>query len=223
MDSADLARHYPRLYHMAEAGSWDSIELHGLLSTGALLDLFEVDDAKRATILRQRRPVSVPLAHDMHGAAVVRDQIPLREGPLRSCLTDMSLEEWLELLNSRVFFWLDEPHLETLLGAGAYRERAHDVIHVDTAALVGRHVEEIRLSPINSGATLYNPRPRGSGTFMTVAHYPFEDRRKARGVANAIVELAVEGGVRDIRDVATRVERRRVGGAVDYVIWEPAP
>ena len=37
-----LAQRWPRLYHMAEAGSWESVKRHGLLSTTALLDLFEV-------------------------------------------------------------------------------------------------------------------------------------------------------------------------------------
>src|SRR2546429_180882 len=45
-----LVAHFPRLYHMAEAGSWPSVEQHGLLSTSALLDLFEVTGEKRRDI-----------------------------------------------------------------------------------------------------------------------------------------------------------------------------
>src|SRR5271156_1981230 len=122
MDSADLTRHYPLLYHMAEAGSWDSISRHGLLSTRSLIDLFDVNGHAREAILRARRGASVPLEHPVHGAAVVRDQIPLSESRLAACLVDMTLAEWLDALNSRVFFWLDEGHLETLLGARAYRD-----------------------------------------------------------------------------------------------------
>jgi len=219
MDHAEVVRHYPRLYHMAELGSWESIKRHGLLSTRALLDLFEVKDPVRSQILRERRPECVPLHHSEVGAAVVRDQIPLREAPLRGCLTDMTFEEWLEALNSRVFFWLDEPHLETLLAAGAYRDKAHDVLLVDTAALLEHYSERVTLSPINSGSTIYNPRPRGSGTFMPIANYPFEERRRARG-KDAIVELAVDHGVLAIPDVLLRVERRRAGGKIEEVLWE---
>jgi hypothetical protein len=44
----DLIGRSPRLYHMAEADTWDSIREHGLLSTSALLDLFEIKgDVKR--------------------------------------------------------------------------------------------------------------------------------------------------------------------------------
>jgi hypothetical protein len=47
MDTAELIARYPRLYHMAEDGSWPSIQAHGLLSTRAMLDHFEVTPDER--------------------------------------------------------------------------------------------------------------------------------------------------------------------------------
>jgi len=219
MRPEEIAAHYPRLFHMANVDSWPSIRRHGLLSTQALVDLYGVNGELRDRILRSRRSESIPLEHADLDRAVVRDQLPLREKTLEKCLIDMTLEEWLETLNSRVFFWLDEPHLENLLGARAYRADAHDVITVDTAALVDRDRAKIRLSPINSGSTLYTPTPRGSQTFMPIADYPFAERRRARG-KNAIIELAVEGGVERIEEVAVRAERRRCGVVIEEVLWE---
>jgi hypothetical protein len=219
MKPEEIAAHYPRLFHMANLGSWPSIRRDGLLSTRSLVDLYEVDGKLREEILSTRRPESIALEHDALGTAVVRDQLPLREKTLEKCLTDMTLGEWLETLNSRVFFWLDEPHLEGLLGARAYRDDAHDVIVVDTAALIDREASRVRLSPINSGSTLYNPRPRGSQTFLSIDNYPFAERRRARG-KDAIVELAVEGGVERIEEVAVRAERRRCGSVIEEVLWE---
>ena len=46
----ELAQAYPRLYHMADAQSWESIRKHGLLSTSSLLDLYEVKDKKPSLI-----------------------------------------------------------------------------------------------------------------------------------------------------------------------------
>jgi hypothetical protein len=221
LDPDDLVSNYPTLFHMAEGGSWPSVKENGLLSTRALLDLFDVSDPRRSQILRTRRQELEPLRHPDHGTAVIRDQLPLREGPLEGCLTDMTLEEWFEALNSRVFFWLDEPHLETLLGARAYRDRPHDVIHVDTTKLIQACGSQITLSPINSGNTMYNPRPRGSDTFKRIADYPFEERRKARGLADAVIELAVGDGVRDIAAVTTLVESRQADGVVRSEIWRP--
>lgn len=40
----ELANLYPRLYHMAEPGSWESIRRYGLLSTSSLLSLFEITE-----------------------------------------------------------------------------------------------------------------------------------------------------------------------------------
>jgi hypothetical protein len=45
-----LARFYPRLFHMSHSGSWPSIQQHGLLSTTALLDLFEVKGKERESL-----------------------------------------------------------------------------------------------------------------------------------------------------------------------------
>ena len=84
----ELADVYPRLYHMAEAGSWPSIQRHGLLSTSALLSFFEVKGAARARIESAHRPASIPIHHPRHGSAVVRDQIPMREADLQRCLRD---------------------------------------------------------------------------------------------------------------------------------------
>lgn len=219
MKPEEISEHYPQLFHMANGGSWPSIRQHGLLSTHSLIDLYEVSEPLRTEILTQRRDASVELDHNGLDTAVVRDQLPMRVKTLESCLTDMTLAQWLDTLNSRVFFWLDEPHLETLLGAKEYRDSAHDVLKIDTAELVGRDGPRVRLSPINSGSTLYNPRPRGSQTFLPIADYPFAERRKARG-KNAIIELAVEGGVERIEEVAVRVERRRCGGIIEEVLWE---
>lgn len=215
----ELIRLFPRLYHMAEDGSWPGIQKHGLLSTSALLDLYEVNGTDRIAIESERRFESVTLTHPTHGEAVVRDQKPLREGPLEKCLIGLTLREWYEMLNARVFFWLTEARLLRLLSAVPYRSLRHDVLILDTRDLVEKYIDRIALTPINTGSTLYNPRPRGRDTFSLVSDYPFEERRRARGVSDAVAELVVLRGVPDIRDVAIRVEKRR-GSTILETIWE---
>jgi hypothetical protein len=219
MDVDELVAAYPRLYHMAEADSWAGIRQHGLLSTTALLDLFEVDGDLRAALESARRPESVTITHPVHGAAVVRDQIPLREGPLEQCLVGMTPAEWYRELNRRVFFWLDEDRVTGLLRGRAYRGRAHDVLTVDTASLVGAHEERITLAPINTGSTIYNPRPRGAGTFLSIVDYPFDEWRRRRSRRTAVVELAVDDGVPDIVDHTLLVESRQ-GDALLETLWQ---
>lgn len=219
MDVAELVETYPRLFHMAESGSWPGIQRHGLLSTSALLDLFEVDGDLRTALESTRRPESVTITHPVHGTAVVRDQIPLREGPLAQCLVGMTPVEWYRELNRRVFFWLSEERVSGLLRGRAYRGRPHDVLTVDAASLVAAHEDEITLAPINTGSTIYNPRPRGVGTFLAITDYPFDDWRRRRSRRTAVAELAVIGGVPDIVDHALIVESRQ-GDEVLETLWQ---
>lgn len=215
----ELAHLFPRLYHMAETGTWESIQKHGLLSTSGLLDLFEVEGPQRALIESERRPESVSITHPEYGAAVIRDQKPLREAALASCLTDMTVRQWYETLNRRVFFWLTRERLIKLLTARAYRGKMHCVLTVDTELLAKRHREHITLSPINSGSTIYRPVKRGSDTFLSLAAYPYEARRKTKGLNNMAAELAVDYAVPDIAELVVRADHM-TGAKVVKKIYE---
>jgi hypothetical protein len=195
---------------MAEPGSWQSIRKLGLLSTSALLDLFDVSAATRLPLETCRRPRSVTITHPVHGKAVIRDQKPLSEKRLASCLTNgLTVKEWLRFLNDRVFFWLEEKRLNVLRGAEAYREQRQCVLTVDVRGLVEAHAESILLTHMNTGATRPFAFPRGRETFCTVEGYK---RRRA-------VELTVKRGVRNILNFAVKVEELG-GGKASVTVWE---
>ena len=204
----DFIRYYPRLYHMAEPGTWPSISLHGLLSTSALLDLYEIAGEQRREIESCHRPESIEIRHEMYGVATIRDQKPMSEKALQKCLVGTTPAEWYEILNSKVFLWVTPERVNGLLGARAYRGREHTVLTLDSRMVLERYPRKVTLSPINSGSTIYRPQPRGGGTFRSLEEYPFENRRKMRGISNAIAELAVAGQIRNIRDLVVRVEHR---------------
>ena len=215
----ELVGHYPYLYHMAEPDSWISIQEKGLLSTTALLDLFEVNGKDRFAIESCHRPKSVTIEHPKHGRAVIRDQKPMRERSLLKCLQGITPRKWYEFLNGKVFLWATLHRLESLLGARAYREKEHLILKVDTRKLLTKYASTVVLSPINSGSTIYRPSLRGMKTFQSLKRYPFEERRKMRGVANAVAEMAFEYGIPDIRQFVVRVEKRRERRLVK-VIWQ---
>src|ERR1700739_233207 len=85
-----LVERYPRLYHMAEAGSWASIEKNGLLSTTALLDLLVAEEALREEIETMKRHVSIEIHPPLHGSVWIRDNKPINETVLRRTLVGMS-------------------------------------------------------------------------------------------------------------------------------------
>ncbi len=218
MDPGCFIRLYPRLYHMAELGCWEKAKAQGLLSTSALLDLYEYDGAERHAIESDIRPDSVTIKHPVHGTAVIRDNKPLRRGNLEKRLVGMDVAEWCEMLNRHVFLWPTEDHLRTLLNASAYKESEHEVITFDTARLVERCAPRVRLSPINSGNTIYPPKRRyGAETFRPISDYPYDERVRARGKRDAVVEVAVEGSVADVEGLAVRVERRRGDNMLEVI------
>ncbi len=206
-----LVELHPNLFHMAEDGAWPSIKERGLLTTSALLDLFNIGGDDRERLERRQRRSKVRLDDPSIGSVVIRDQKPLPESKLASCLQDgLSPADWYGMLNERVFFWLTSKRLETLLHARAYRSEPQTLITVDTAALVDRHRGRVELSPINSGAAMPIARPRGLSTFLPIAEY---DREQ-------IAELSVKGGVPDIAELAVLVERRTPDG-VRTVLYRP--
>jgi hypothetical protein len=208
---------YPRLYHMAQAGSWPSIKRRGLLSTSALLDLFEVNGTAREAIESQHRPNSVEITHATHGRAVIRDQKPMSEKALLKCLVGTTPRQWYELLNRRVFFWVTQNRVLTLLSARAYKNHEHDVLTIDARALLERYAARLTLSPINSGSTVYNPKLRGLDLFKPLTAFPFEGRQ--RYGERAVAELSVEHSVPDLKDFVIRVERRR-GTEIRQVLYQ---
>lgn len=200
---------YPRLYHVAAAGSWPSISKYGLLSTSRLLDLYGIDGKERELIESCHRPESVIIRNPEHGTAVIRDQKPMHETALRKCLVGCTPREWYQFLNRKVFFWLTENRVNALLAARAHRNSAHVVIIADTEALLRKHSLAALLSPINSGSTIRRAAKRGIASFQPPDSYPYAARRKLRGTEDAIAELAIEYSIPDMCKFVLRVERRQ--------------
>jgi Family of unknown function (DUF7002) len=196
---AELAQYYPHLYHMAECDSWENIQRHGLLCTDALLHLFEVPAEKRAAILAGQRKRRIPIEHPAYGKAIIRDQKPLILSKLEGCLTDCSLDQWLGMLNSRVFFWLCQARLQTLMCAREYCGEEHIVLVLDTFRLATDFHQSITLARMNTGNTRPFAHKRGLSTFKRMPDYPFKERLRL-GEYSTVVELAVEGGVKNITE-----------------------
>jgi hypothetical protein len=208
VDAAALAKRYPRLWHMAELENWELIQTHGLLSTSALLDLFEYKGEVRDAVESGYRADSVVIRHPKLGTATIRDQRPMHSDEVvKRFLDDLTPAQWYRTLNSRVFFWLTEERLEKLLGAGLYRERPHMVLEFDTAALLSRHIDQVTLSPINSGAIFPGGKARrGPQTFSSFDHYPWETRK---GAGELVVELAVNHSVPNLDGLLIGAQSRQ--------------
>jgi hypothetical protein len=98
------------------------------------------------------------------------------------------------MLNTKVFFWVDPKRLTDLRRARAYRTHRQLVLTVDSKGLIGACGDRIVLSDRNTGTTSPFAHARGRETFLPL--YQNGHRR--------IVELAVEGGIPDIRRYVIR-------------------
>jgi hypothetical protein len=124
MTPEELADLHPLLYHATDPRNLAGILRHGLLSTRNIVSVFDWPEPDRHAYVRQRREESDPIADARYGVAVITDNKPLIPSKLKPYLDDnLTLEDWCEKLNERVFFWPDKEKLRTLLNAKAYRPR----------------------------------------------------------------------------------------------------
>ena len=111
--------------------------------------------------------------------------------------------------------------LQRLLTAKAGRDVAQLVFTVDTQSMVDTHRDRVRLSGMNTGSTIRKPLPRGPKTFLPIAEFPYDERRRTRAPSDALVELVVEGAVPDIMDHLIEVDE--VGPDRRVEVWRRAP
>ena len=195
-----LAAKYPLLWHMADVRNTDGILQRGLLSTSALLDLLEIDRNERKRYERERRPDDTVLESDEHGTIVLRDQRPLNIARLEGALTSGTTRNFLAFINRRVFFWPTIERLKTMNGARAYQDRTQLVFVLRSAGLLAEYEPSIRLSRINSGATMPYAAPRSVATFQTLREYDWSSGKRS------VAEVTIESGVPDIWTFVERLE-----------------
>ena len=204
-----LATRWPRLFHMAERGSWQAIQRNGLLSTTALLDLFEIEGSLRRRLESARRPEPVRIHHPVHGTAWIRDNKAINKTVLRRTLVGMTEPEFYRQLNGRVFLWLTEDRLARLCTAQPYRDRQHDILVLSTEQLLTAYADRVELSPMNSGAVHPAAKNlRGEGMFSRIADYPWALRKRS-AAAEPIVEITVPYAIPDIADHVVEIRERQ--------------
>lgn len=207
MDLNRLIELYPRIYHMAECGAWDSIRTRGLMSATAVLDHLAVGDGERARFESEHRSEKMDVRAGHPSNIVLRDQKPMPEGRLMQALTDGTTpREWYELINHKVFFWAEEARLHRLLGARDYRRLEHDVLTLDSSAFIPAYADAIWLCHMNSGNTWPMPHRRGTEIFHRIPDYPV---KRSGNPDKNVVELVVDYAVPDIANFVLEVRRMR--------------
>ncbi len=212
-----------RIYHLAEAANWPSIQRHGLLSASRLIEMAGLPRADRDRLGKSQRLTHTELRH----GAQIRDQRPMPSAALERCLCDMSPADWYAMINARVFFWLDVNRLNRQ--RAACEPRPQVVMAVDTAALVTVYEKRVAVTPINTGNARRKPARRGVATFVPLTEWVKDGWASeaaalgipSRRMSHRPVELTVIDTVPDIMRFVVGIfalpsgrsfkERRRVG------------
>ena len=188
-----------RIYHLAEASNWPSIQRVGLHCASALFDHAAVSLQRRSQLERRQR-----LTHStLPGGVQIRDQRPLPARALASCLVGLSPAEWYAMINARVFFWLDSRRLNRQRRACGTRPQI--VLTLDSKRLIDAYAERVEMTAINSGNARRKPAVRGAATFVSyrdwthsrwaVEAYGLRIRQRPR--SHRPVELTVLGSIPD--------------------------
>jgi hypothetical protein len=197
----------PFVYHLAEAENWPSIQRDGLFSTRVLLDRTRIDGSMRVVLEREHRPQRTILSTGL----VIRDQKPMPPAALERCLVGLTVTQWYELLNSKVFFWFDIERLNRQRRAcGSF---AQVVLKIATHRLLDRYAAHTALTPINTGNARRKPALRGAATFVPYSAWAKTAwLSEAQALATRFrpwshppVELAVTDSVPDVMDFVVSV------------------
>ena len=202
-----------RVYHLAEASNWLSIQRYGLLSASKLLDLAGVLATDRKQLERRQR-----LEHtELPNGVQIRDQRPMPLAGLEASLVGLTTAEWYGLINSRVFFWLDPDRLNRQ--RAACEPRPQVVLSINTAGLIATYSRQLEVTPINTGNARRRPARRGAATFVAYAAWSksawaseaaaLGTPERRRSVPPA--ELTVAGSVPDVMRFVVGVAKLAAG------------
>jgi hypothetical protein len=215
MNLEKLIELYPRVYHLAERGTWSSIQQRGLMSTTAVLDHLKVVDGERFQFESEHREQKMDVRAGHPSNIVLRDQKPMPESRLLQALKDgITPRQWYELINDKVFFWVEEERLHRLLGARDYRKLDHDVLTLDSEKFIPAYADKIWLCHMNSGNTWPIPHRRDRDIFRRISNYPV---RPSGTPLKNVVELVVDYAVPDIADYVVEVRRMRGSEVLEVI------
>ncbi|MGZ5198708.1 MAG: DUF7002 family protein [Telluria sp.] len=145
-------------YHLVDIRNWKSIQAQGLLSTRRLVEL---STNVERSMLRQHRLTGEYL----DCGAYIRAQGAIsRKSLARALRSGVTPEDWFELLNSKVFFWLDLDRLNHY--RAACKSEKQVVLALDAGRMLEEYAPFASVSPISLGNAMRAAAPRNLTTFV---------------------------------------------------------
>jgi len=213
-DMTNMPHRIQNVYHLVDANNWTSVQRHGLMSARRLM---QACGGIEYGACRHHRSASRRLA----SGVLIRDQRPMPPKALMRCLrSGLMPEDWFELLNSKVFFWLDPRRLNRQrLACGASPQVA---LVVDASRLLIKYSGVAMVTPINTGNALRSAAPRNLTTFVPyeqwlIDGWAYENIPGSlpRPRSHRPAELTISGAVPDILDYVLAIVPLNRGETLD--------
>ena len=169
----------PTIWHVGPAGAWDGIRRLGFRTADQLIAAADIEDSLRSQLRVEPRRTSIEMR--VEGRTVtLRDQAPLfKRKDFASLMGDgMTVGDWIEILNRRVYLFSDRAAMEKILTKYVNLEGAQDVITFSPRTLleVCRHRIELSAQKTGAIARVAGIQKRRD-TFLSVGQFP--DKRPA--------------------------------------------
>lgn len=198
-----FAQMHPKLYRLARAGAHVGIRRHGLLPAAIL--------AQRSGINLSKKPRKSSVEFNLPDGTYVTitDNRPLFFTKLAPVLDDgLTPEDWLNMLNHRVFFWPKREYGENNLKARRRLGYENEWQVFDTEMLLGPVWKLAEIAPFNTGATIHVPPRRGLWTFAKLDGLSYSEWEWSRGLSrkDKVKEVTVCGSVPDAAKALVHVE-----------------
>lgn len=162
------------LWHVGPPGSWSRISREGLRTARQLIDAADLDDETRRTLIEKprRNQVELPMGDDV---VILRDQEPLfsRKDITPLLARDMTVVDWLGLLDRRVYLFAGRRERDILIRKYAARHGYQEVIQIDSDRLLEVAGSRVELADQNTGAIARVSHPyKDWNTFQSIDRFP---------------------------------------------------
>lgn len=204
MRITDFQAKFRYLYHVTDKRNLPGICRRGLLPTVTLLKELGIDKPTIDEITTAARPRDRAVKDSTGETFIITNNKPLLGSILSSVLVDMTAEQWLHSLNSRVFFWPEAFRMNATLIARS-KNSPCCLLKLDANKLAERYYSCMEFSPINTGSVRSTNQRRGSRTFIPAVEYTPNSWRGLHR-SNVIQEVSILSDVYPIQHFLVGVD-----------------
>ena len=211
MYTSDLAAVAPQLFHLTAGDAWESIQEHGLRSATWLVRALALEEERAAALLTAPRE-SVEVIGDPAdplGHATLRDQKPLTLSKLERLVEGITPENYIRLINDRVYFYMKAADVERVRGVRDAEGQPQLLLTLDSRRLLADYQGSVRVAKINTGATIGMQGRRGPRTWLAIDKFP--------GRATEVKEFTVLDGISEVMPYLVSAELWHGGDKVEVL------